>query len=122
MTSETQDRKGGAFSPAIVIGLVLVGVFSFAAFILLSAFAPELQSGSNGGAQALSQSAVGYAGAVRLLNAAGDHVSVGRIANDLTRRRSFVVLTPQQPLTWAELTNASGETTLVILPKWMTVP
>src|SRR5690348_18335337 len=74
MMSETEKPKG-AFSPAIVIGLVLVGVFSFAAFILLSAFEPELASGSNGGAQALSQSAVGYAGAVRLLNAAGEHVS-----------------------------------------------
>lgn len=122
MTSETEKTKGGAFSPAIVIGLVLVGVFSFAAFILLSAFAPELASGSNGAAQALSQSAVGYGGAVRLLNAAGEHVSVGRIANDLTRRQSFVILTPQQPLTWADLANAGGETTLVILPKWTTVP
>jgi len=121
MMSETEKPKG-AFSPAVVIGLVLVGVFSFAAFILLSAFEPELASGSNGGAQALSQSAVGYAGAVRLLNAAGEHVSVGRISNDLTRRQSFVILTPQQPLTWADLTNASGETTLVILPKWATVP
>lgn len=122
MSGETEKRKGGAFSPAVMIGLVLVGVFSFASFILLSAFEPEIASGSNGGAQALSQSAVGYAGAVRLLNASGERVSVGRITGDLTRRQSFVILTPQQPLTWADLTNASGETTLVILPKWATVP
>ncbi len=100
MTSE--KSKAGGFSPAIVIGLLLVSVFSFAAFILLSAFEPELTSGSNGGAQALSQSAVGYAGAVRLLNAVGQHVSVGRTSNDLRRRQSFVILTPEQPLTWSD--------------------
>lgn len=117
-----RESKAGAFSPAVMAGLVLVGVFSFAAFILLSAFEPELASGSNGGGHALSQSAVGYAGAVRLLNANGERVRVGRITGDLTRRQSFVIVTPQQPLTWADLANASGETTLVILPKWETVP
>ena len=115
-------KGGGAFSPAVMIGLVLVGVFSFAAFIVLSAFAPELTSGSNGGAQALSQSAVGYAGAVRLLNEMGEHVKVGRIINDLARRQSLVIVTPEQPLTWTELNQAAGAVTLVIVPKWMTVP
>jgi hypothetical protein len=115
-------RSSGAFSPAVMIGLVLVGLFSFAAFVLLSAFAPELTSGSNGGAQALSQSAVGYAGAVRLLNTMGDHVSVGRVTGDAARRQSLVIITPEQPLTWAELTQAAGATTLVVLPKWLTAP
>ncbi|MFZ2030420.1 MAG: hypothetical protein WAU68_08950 [Vitreimonas sp.] len=115
-------RQAGAFSPAVMIGLVLVSVFSFAAFILLSAFEPELASGANGGAHALSQSAVGFAGTVRLLHDIGAPVSVGRVAGDLTRRQSTVIVTPQQPLTWTELLNASGATTLVILPKWATVP
>ncbi|MBS0386009.1 MAG: hypothetical protein JSS00_11735 [Proteobacteria bacterium] len=122
MSAAGRKRAGGAFSPAVMIGLLLVGVFSFAAFILLSAFAPELTSGSNGGAQALSQSAVGYAGAVRLLNTMGDRVTVGRVTGDAMRRQSFVILTPEQPLSWTELTQTAGATTLVILPKWLTAP
>lgn len=122
MSEQAQARRPGAFSPAVMIGLVLVGVFSFAAFILLSAFEPELTSGANGGAQALSQSAVGFAGAVRLLRDTGAPVRVGRITGDLARRQSTVIVTPEQPLTWAELINASGATTLVILPKWATLP
>lgn len=114
------QRQASAFSPAVMIGLVLVGVFSFAAFIMLSAFEPELASGSNGGTHALSQSAVGFAGAVRLLHDTGAPVRVGRTTNDLTRRQSLVLLTPERPVTWAELQTASGATTLLVLPKWVT--
>jgi hypothetical protein len=122
MSEQAQARRTGAFSPAVMIGLALVSVFSFAAFILLSAFEPELTSGANGGVQALSQSAVGFAGAVRLLREVGAPVSVGRVTGDLARRQSTVIVTPEQPLTWTELLNASGATTLVILPKWATLP
>jgi hypothetical protein len=122
MSEQAQGRRAGAFSPAVMIGLVLVGVFSFAAFILLSAFEPELTSGANGGAQALSQSAVGFAGAVRLLHEVGAPVRVGRVTSDLARRQSMVIVTPEQPLTWTELVHASGATTMVILPKWATLP
>jgi hypothetical protein len=122
MSERAPGRRASAFSPAVMIGLVLVGVFSFAAFILLSAFEPELTSGSNGGAHALSQSAVGFAGAVRLMREVPAPVSVGRVTGDLARRQSMVIVTPPQPLTWTELLNAGGATTLVILPKWATVP
>ncbi|MBI3438755.1 MAG: hypothetical protein HY054_08940 [Proteobacteria bacterium] len=118
----SSQRPVGAFSPAVVIGLVLVGIFSFAAFILLSAFEPELASGSNGGAQALSQSAVGYAGLVRLLQEMGAPVHVGRTTGDLARREGLVIATPEQPLTWSELQAAGGATTLMVLPKWQTAP
>jgi len=59
---------------------------------------------------------------VHLLRETGAPVSVGRTTGDLSRRQSTVIVTPEQPLTWTELLSASGATTLVILPKWGTVP
>lgn len=112
----------GAFSPLIMIALVLVGAFAFAAFFTLSAFEPELNSGRNGGAHALSQSAVGFAGAVQFARARGDEVSVGRTIGDMSRLDGLVVLTPQHALDETQLEETSGWSTLVILPKWMTTP
>jgi hypothetical protein len=69
---------GPTFSPLVVLWMVLAGVFSFSAFMVLSAYAPDLRSGSDGGAHALSTSAVGYAGLVRMLRAEGDEVVISR--------------------------------------------
>jgi hypothetical protein len=101
---------------------VLVGVFSFAAFVTLSAFAPELTTGRDGRAHALSQSATGFAAAVHLTRATGREVYVGRRSHDDLRYRSLVVLTPEQQLTSDDLYNVWGATTLIVLPKWATAP
>jgi hypothetical protein len=69
---------GATFSPLVVLWIVLAGVFSFSAFMVLSAYAPDLRGGSDGGAHALSKSAVGYAGLVRMLRAEGDEVVISR--------------------------------------------
>ena len=61
MSADASPRKGaGAFSIRMVLGLVVVGVVSFAAFIVLSAFADDLRSPEEGGEHALSKSAVGF--------------------------------------------------------------
>lgn len=111
-----------AFSPMVMLAVILVGVFAFAAFFTLSAFAPELTSGRNGRTHALSQSAVGFAGAVRLARARGDTVSIGRTIGDGERLEGLVVLTPEHPIDAEELEQASGWTTLIVLPKWAVGP
>jgi hypothetical protein len=113
---------GGAFSPAIMIGLVLIGSFAFAAFFTLSAFAPELSSGRDGRAHALSHSAVGFAGAVKLARDRGDAVRIGRTPGDTARLDGLVVLTPQRPANAAEFEAASGWSTLVVLPNGPSAP
>ena len=118
MSAATPPRRG-AFSPALMLALILVGVFSFSGFMLLSAFEPELSSGRDGRAHALSQSAVGFAGAVDLARASGAEVSVGRVAFDALRLESLVVLTPQNQLSEDELWDAEGTATLIVLPKWL---
>ncbi|MCX7358977.1 MAG: hypothetical protein NT015_12655 [Alphaproteobacteria bacterium] len=122
MSDQTKSRTQGAFSPLVIGALVLVGVFAFAAYFTLSAFAPELDNGRDGRAHALSQSAVGYAGMVRLLRARGDDIGIGRTIDGAERIADLVVLTPERAITPDELETASGYTTLVVLPKWAVGP
>lgn len=112
----------GAFSPLVVAAVVLVGVFAFAAYFTLSAFAPELTTGRDGRAHALSQSAVGFAGAVRLFEARGDTTSIGRVVDGEERMSGLVILTPERPIDGDALETASGYTTLLIMPKWAVGP
>lgn len=122
MTAAHVTRPRGGFSPLVMLAIILVGVFSFAAFVTLSAFAPELSTGRDGRAHALSHSAVGYAAAVQLAGAAGHEVHVGRHAHDAVRYQSLVVLTPEYQLTSNDFYNAWGATTLIVAPKWVTGP
>lgn len=111
-----------AFSPAIIVGLMLVSIFSFSAFVVLSAFEPELTSGRDGRAHALSTSAVGFAAIVRIVRDLGIDVSIGRRPGDGARRNGLVVLTPERPLSWSDVNLASGEITLIVMPKWAVFP
>jgi hypothetical protein len=121
----TPPKEAGVFRPAVVLFLLLAGVFSFSAYFVLQAYAPDLKGGDDGGAHALSHSAVGYAGLVRLLQ--GVNVPVV-IARDGPGKRDpnwgVLVLTPEEttkPSDLFDFTTATGPT-LVILPKWETAP
>lgn len=113
------------FSPRAVLLMLLAGVFSFSAYFVLSAYAPDLRSGDDGGAHALSKSAVGYAGLVRLLNATGAPARVSRIdPKAIKTPAALMVLTPGPATSELALDEASGRAaaTLVVLPKWRTAP
>jgi hypothetical protein len=118
-------REARVFRPLTAALLVLAGVFSFSAYFVLSAYAPDLRGGDDGGANALSRSAVGYAGLVRLLQADGAPVQISR--DGPTGRDpnwSLLILTPgvtTSPADLLALVNTKGPT-LVVLPKWNTVP
>ena len=117
-------RDTRVFRPLTMLLLLLAGVFSFSAYLVLSAYAPDLQSGDDGGAQALSRSAVGFAGMVRLLQAEGVAVQINR--DDASKRDpawSLLVLTPDPSTKPADLASfAAAGPTLVVLPKWQTEP
>ena len=112
------------FSPLVVLWMVLAAVFSASAFLVLSAYAPDLRSGSDGGAHALSKSAVGYAGLVRLLNGEGVPADVNRDAGGQAYPKPSVeVLTPGAETAPRDVAAyaTSGEI-LVVAPKWLTTP
>ena len=118
MTAQTQR-----FSVKTVVALILVGVFSLSALTVLSAFAPDLRNGDDGGAQPLSRSAVGFAGVVRLLGDSGQPVLLSRGPLHADSSEGLLILTPgpQHGSEALEAIHHDGAV-LVVLPKWGTQP
>ncbi|MEM9495838.1 MAG: hypothetical protein AAGA09_07530 [Pseudomonadota bacterium] len=126
--SDTGDAQDGAkdgaensaptFSRVTMIALVLVGTFTFCAFFVLSAYAPLLREGRDGGAHILSKSAVGYAFLGALLE--GSDAPVVAARNVLPEDSAgALVLTPGSfddledlPALWPY------RITVIVLPKW----
>ncbi len=109
------------FSPRTMLWVVLVGVFAFSAFVVLSAYAPDLRSGTgDGGAHALSRSAVGYAGVVELLKGGGRPLVVSRGAPPVTAEGSgLLVLTPGPDTGPNDIDGLHfNGLKLIVLPKW----
>lgn len=67
-----------AFSPKVILALVLVGVVAFAGLAVLAAYAPDLRGGDDAPAHALSRSAIGYSGAPILMEKLGLQTVVSR--------------------------------------------
>ncbi|MBO9557163.1 MAG: hypothetical protein J7515_01080 [Caulobacter sp.] len=109
----------GLFSPKVVLGMILAGAFAFSAFVVLSTYAPDLQTGEDGRAHALSKSAVGYNGMVRLLGNLGEPVIVSR--RDLRRDEpGLIIFAPDTGVSRDAYVKAAqlSSRTLVVLPKW----
>ncbi|MGD2131675.1 MAG: hypothetical protein PVI23_02720 [Maricaulaceae bacterium] len=119
--ADASDTGGGPFTFRVVITMVIVGVFSFAAFVVLSAFADDLRVPTDGGTHALSKSAVGYAGLVDLMERRGAPVVVQR--GPVRDTEGLRIVTPLRSVNAAdEFPLIQGEHTLVILPKWVASP
>lgn len=112
-------RAPEVFSARVAIILFLVGVFSFSAFVTLSTFAPELTEG-DARAHALSRSAVGYAGIIKLARANGAIVNVSRTEPLVSA--PLVVLTPDEKVSFEQIDRLSNVTALIVLPKWSVFP
>ncbi len=114
-------RAPAAFSTPVAVMLVLVGIFSFSAYFTLSAFAPEVTEG-DARAHALSRSAIGYAGIVKLARATGAIVNIGRTESYGASRSALVVLTPDAKLGFDDVNRLGQWTVLIVLPKWIAIP
>lgn len=121
--STEPSATGSAFSPRTVLALVLVSLFAFSAFVVLATYAPDLRERDDGGAHALSRSAIGYAGVITLLKAQGTPVVISRAQDMKTTQASLVVLTPETENEAKGVERlASKNVTLVVLPKWIAAP
>lgn len=123
MTNATAaPRSPEVFSPRVAIILFLVGVFAFSAFITLSSFAPDFMDGDDGRAHALSHSAIGYAGIVKLARLTGSHVTVSRGEPGTQSSAPLVVLTPETKLPLTDVERLAHTHALLVLPKWFALP
>ncbi|QUD86190.1 DUF4350 domain-containing protein [Phenylobacterium montanum] len=122
--AHARSRIAPVFSPVVAAWLLVAGVFGFCAFLVLSAFAPDLKSGFDGGAHALSRSAVGFAGIVRLLKAEGEVATVSRrVPGQDEEPPGLTIITPDVTSDGAALAKrAANGRVLVVLPKWATMP
>jgi hypothetical protein len=113
----------GPFTARTGLMIALVGAFAFCALAVLGAYAPDLRGGENGGAHALSRSALGYAGIVRALELEGDPVLVNRAPTERSGSAGLLVVTPPPGADESNITGLgfSGPV-LVILPKWLAPP
>jgi hypothetical protein len=117
-----QPAGGPAFSPKVILALVLVGIVAFAGLSVLSAYAPDLRNGQDGRAHALSKSAIGFAAAPILMRKLGQAPVVSR-SRSLNLEDAAVVLTPEGDEKAEALRPfADAGVVLVVMPKWVAAP
>lgn len=113
----------GPFSRMAVLVMILAGVFAFSLMAVLSAYAPNLRTGSDGGSHALSKSAVGFAGIVALLNAVDQPAVISRGSLAGADRDDLLILTPQVRDVDVDFNDfAFAGPILMVLPKWQVAP
>ena len=101
---------------------LLVGVISFSSFIVLSAFAPDLEDKDMAGLHAFSKSALGYNFSVEMLQKTGRDVTISRSASVIKDKRGYglLVLTPEGTRDINDLKEANfdrADPLLIVLPK-----
>lgn len=117
-------ENASPFSARTVILLVIAGIVGFGAFLLLSAYAPDIRSGRDGRAHGLSTSAVGFRGVYTLLEETGEDVQYIR-SDTMLENEGLTILT-LEPGSNAERVEAllydGWGPLLIVLPKWGTLP
>ncbi|MGJ8562730.1 MAG: hypothetical protein ACSHXY_04165 [Alphaproteobacteria bacterium] len=132
MSARLENKLGGRtkkaglglfMRPGLILALLLISVFSLGALITLSGFAGDLRSKDNGGAHALSNSAIGYGGLVQLLRADDMEITLDRSADGVIGRADKLrVITLSRPYQFPKREDVSAElSTLIVLPKWYVV-
>ena len=121
----TPDTTDHGFNPRLIAGVVVIGVVAFIALWALIALGPQLSSGNDGGAHALSKAAPGYAGIVDLVERAGANVDLRRSEEAPAydeEWRELLVLTPTHRTKADEIARIMkghrGGPVLIVLPKW----
>jgi hypothetical protein len=120
MAAPHRSPSEGGFSPKVLLALIGAAVFATSAYLLLSAYEPALRATRGGGAHAVSRSAIGYAGVVRLLEAMEVPVTISESPAARTNYPGLMVLTPEPGRALGKLETPHER--LIVLPKWLADP
>jgi hypothetical protein len=118
------SRAVSPFNPKLVFGLIAAGMVGFAALLLLLAYGGNMGTPRDGRGHALSVSATGFKGLVTLVGTFRE-TRIVRDPSDLDSENLLVVAI--EPTTTVEqvqelMQRRMGRATLLILPKWITMP
>ena len=119
------EERTQIFNPRLLAGLIAAGIVAFASFMLLSAYADDFRSGRDGRPHALSVSADGFAGIVKLVELTGGSPWLLRSEAELDGEELLVVALEPRTSDKALATllaKRGAKATLLILPKWSTIP
>lgn len=114
-------QSSNPFSGGIIAAMIGVGLLAFIAVFALIGWAPELASKNRAGQSAYSNSAIGYGGLVKLLEADGQDVSISRLNSTVRYAPGFLIITvPPNGFSRAEDFDIDevSEPVLYVLPKW----
>ena len=124
-------ERDNPFSAKTILWLIAAGLIAFAGFLILTAYAPEWKQRSNGGANAVSKSAVGFSGIYALeSDLHGNAVMRVKSRDDWHAPGLLIVtLSPEtdrdalkELISIRQMRQADATTTLYVLPKWITTP
>jgi hypothetical protein len=112
------------FSPVVALAMVAVGALSLLFYLVFSAYAPDYAGEGDTRTNAVSRSAVGFAGLAAFLRLQGVPVLISRgLDEGEFEKASLVILTPGPDNRAAEvLAVTEFEPKLIILPKWLAAP
>lgn len=119
-----ESSTGRVFSPIVAFAMVGVGALSLLFYLLFSAYAPDYSGEGDTRANAVSRSAVGFAGLAEFLRLQGIPVLLSRgLDEEEFEKTSLVILTPGANTTADEIFAVTYlEPALIILPKWLAAP
>tara|TARA_R110002020_G_scaffold169079_3_gene358066 strand:+ start:2892 stop:4166 length:1275 start_codon:yes stop_codon:yes gene_type:complete len=121
--NKKEEVDGRLMGTGLIIGLILIGIFSFSALIGLTGYADDLRNKNNGQAHALSNSAIGFAGLRVLLEESGQALFLDpneAAHSSLYDLRIYTLTSSFQTDILDELDPQSPK--LIVLPKWNVMP
>jgi hypothetical protein len=120
----TAPSSQQVFAPAVAAALVIVGALSVLFYVVFSAYAPDIGGETDGRANALSKSAVGFAALAGFLRHQDVPVLISRgLGSDEFEKSSLVILTPSSSDQKSQIEAVTDtKPMLIVLPKWEVGP